>query len=295
MVVQKSIISILKDGLPVARRALALLVALAAGLLVARLIWLLAEPGGAVSKPISFPSSASTTSNSTPSTQLDLMSLARANHFGAAAASSPVIPSAPETSLNLRLKGVRAIPDSAQSDRMADSSIAIIQTPDHAALTYRRGDTIIEGVTLDRILPDRVLIMKGGALETLMMDSSASGLSVLLLPGQEPRSTSQPRQAGSASGAIAQTGNLLSYVDFQPVQSGGNLTGYRIQSRGDESYLTGLGLQSGDVVVEIAGNRVGSANSQNLLAQLSSANQIDLTVERGGALQSVSLSIPRGD
>jgi type II secretory pathway component PulC len=87
----------------------------------------------------------------------------------------------------------------------------------------------------------------------------------------------------------------LAKVDFQPVQSNGTLTGYRIQSRGDEADLTALGLQSGDIVVEIAGSRVGSADSPNLLAQLAGANELNLTVERGGALQSVSLSIPSGD
>ena len=99
----------------------------------------------------------------------------------------------------------------------------------------------------------------------------------------------------SASKAIGQTQSLLAKVDFQPVQSNGTLTGYRIQSRGDEADLAALGLKSGDVIVEIAGSRVGSADTPGLLAQLASANALDLTVERGGALQSISLSIPRGD
>ena len=292
---QKGILSILTDGMPVARRVLAVLMALAAGFLVARLLWLLVDPAGAVSKPVILASAGASSSAAAPSTQVDLMSLARANHFGTAIASSPVIPNAPETSLNLRLKGVRAIPDALQSDQMANSPIAIIQTPDQSALTYRMGDMIIDGVTLDRILPDRVLIMKGGALETLMMDSSASGLSVLRLPGEEPRTATQPRQSVSAPPAIGQTQSLLAKVDFQPVQSNGTLTGYRIQSRGDEADLAALGLKSGDVIVEIAGSRVGSADTPGLLAQLASANALDLTVERGGALQSISLSIPRGD
>ena len=205
---QKGILSILTDGLPVARRVLAVCMALAAGFLVARLLWLLVDPAGAVSKPVILAFAGASSSAAAPSTQVDLMSLARANHFGTAIANSPVIPNAPETSLNLRLKGVRAIPDALQSDQMANSPIAIIQTPDQSALTYRMGDMIIDGVTLDRILPDRVLIMKGGALETLMMDSSASGLSVLRLPGEEPRTATQPRQSGSAPPAIGQTQSL---------------------------------------------------------------------------------------
>lgn len=292
---QKRILSILTEGLPGARRVLEIVVALAAGLVVARLIWLLVEPGGAVSKPIAFASSTSSGASATASSQLDLMILARANHFGVAASSAPILPSAPETSLNLRLKGVRAIPLSAQSDQTDNSSIAIIQTPDQAALTYRRGDTIIEGVTLEEILPDRVLIMKGGTLETLMMESSASGLSVLLMPGQEPRAATQPRLAAPISTAGGQSGNLLAFMDFEPVLAEGSVTGYRIQGRGNDSYLASMGLQSGDIVVEVAGNRVANTDRQNLLAQLSSATQIDLTVERGGALQSISVSIPRGD
>ena len=237
----KSILSILTEGLPAARRMLEILVALAAGLLVARLIWLLVEPGGAVSKPIDFASSASSGPAASASTQLDLMILSRANNFGAAASSTPILPSAPETSLNLRLKGVRAIRTPAQSDQASDSSIAIIQTPDQAALTYRRGDTIMEGVTLEEILPDRVLIMKGGTLETLMMESTASGLSVLLLPGQEPRTSTQPRLAATTSTADGQPGNLLAHMDFEPVLT---RSGVRVQ---DVSVFVPLGAPGGPV------------------------------------------------
>jgi len=292
---QSSILSKMMEGIPALRRSLTVLIALWLGLLLGRLVWLLADPGGSVSKPIPFAYHTSSPVTVAAATQLDLISLARSNHFGAAASSSPVIPSAPETNLNLQLKGVRAIPDAADSGGRADSSIAIIQAPDQSAMTYRTGDTIIDGVTLDRILPDRVLIMKGSALETLLMDSSAGGLSVLRLPGQEGQPAMQPRPDGVSSSVIAQAGNLFAFIDFAPVQSGGEVTGYLIQNRGDESYLTALGLKTGDILVEIAGIGVANADRQMLLAQLSSADQTNVTVERDGALLTLSLTIPRGE
>jgi len=295
MEMQISILSALTEAMPALRRGLVLLLCIAAGILLGRVFWMLVEPGGAVARPLAFAASPASAGPSADSLRLDLMSLARSNRFAAGAAGAPVIPNAPETRLNLKLKGVRAIPETVRSGDTSDTSIAIIQTPDQSALTYRPGDLIIEGVTLERILPDRVLIMKGGALETLMMESSASELSVLSLPGQPPRSAGQPRPGGPASAAGGQAATLLAGVDFEPVQSGGSLTGYRIRSRGDETGLAALGLQSGDVIVEIAGNRVASAAGQDLFAELGSASQLDLTVERGGTLQSVTLSLPRGN
>lgn len=290
-----SLLSALTQASPALRRTLALVIAMAAGLGLGRVVWLLVEPGGAVARPLAFAAPSASTGPAADSLRLDLMSLARSNRFGSGTADAPVMPNAPETRLNLKLKGVRAVPETARSGDTADTSIAIIQTPDQSALTYRPGDLIIEGVTLERILPDRVLIIKGGALETLMMDSSASALSVLSLPGQAPRTAGQPRPGGPASAAGGQAATLLAGVDFEPVPSGANLTGYRIRSRGNEADLAALGLQSGDVIIEIAGNRVGSTGSQNLLAELGSADQIELTVERGGSLQSVTLSLPRGN
>ncbi|MGA1344246.1 MAG: type II secretion system protein N [Hyphomonas sp.] len=290
-----SLLSALTQASPALRRAIVLVIALAAGLGLGRVFWLLVEPGGAGARPLAFAAPSGSAGAPADSLRPDLMSLARSNRFGSGAAGAPVIPNAPETRLNLKLKGVRAVPDTARSGDTADTSIAIIQTPDQSALTYRPGDLIIEGVTLERILPDRVLIIKGGALETLMMESSASALSVLSLPGQPPRTAGQPLQGGPASPQGGQAARLLAGVDFEPVQSGASLTGYRIRSRGNEAGLAALGLQAGDGIVEIAGNRVGSAAGQDLFAELGSASQLDLTVERGGTLQSVTLSLPRGN
>lgn len=295
MISQRGTLDVLVGGLPAARRVLEMLLALVAGLLVARLIWLIAEPGGAVTKPIPFASVANTSATDTSAIPVDLMILSRANYFGAAPAGPSVIPDAPETSLNLHLKGVRAIPESRRSDQPSETSIAIIQTPDNKALTYRRGDTIIDGVTLDRILPDRVLIMKGGALETLMMQSSASALSVLLVPGQEGIVEGSQSTNQQAALLNAPRGNFLTYMDFEPVLAEGIVTGYRVKGRGSESSLTALGLQTGDVVVQIAGDRIADVDGQSLLAQLGTATEIDLTVERGGALQTVTLRIPKGE
>ena len=79
------------------------------------------------------------------------MALTRSNRFGAAAAAGDIIPDAPATSLNLTLKGVRSVADSTSGESPDQVSIAIIQTPDGRALTYQPGDTIIDGVTLDRV------------------------------------------------------------------------------------------------------------------------------------------------
>lgn len=265
------------------------------GLLLARFVWLLVEPGGAVSAPLPLPATQANAPAGSSFASADLMILTRSNRFGTAAAVGDIIPDAPATSLNLTLKGVRSVAESTSEAGSDPLSIAIIQTPDGRALTYHPGDTIIEGVTLDRVLPDRVLIRKSGSLETLMMESGIDALSVLTLPGQEGLVEGAPRAPSTAREQAPIDRALLASLDVAPVFTDGVLVGYRLSTPGSTAALSGSGLESGDIITVFDGTPVRDIRIENITERLSNAAELSMTVQRNGANVPVTLRFPEGE
>jgi len=242
------------------------------------------------------PSTTAAASANSTLTAADLTLLTRSSRFGAQAPGGDIIPDAPATSLNLTLKGVRSVAAGTRESTPRQVPTAIILTPDGRALTYHPGDSIIEGVTLDHVLQDRVLIRKSGALETLMMDSSSDSLAVLSRAGESGLIEGAPRPAPiSQSPAAIVNRSLLASVDIAPVYSEGILTGYRIASSGSPSDLSGTGLEPGDLVTRVEGRPVGEIDIQSFTDRLSSSTELSMTVQRNGASVPVTLRFPEGE
>lgn len=95
-----------------------------------------------------------------------LRELATLHLFGVAAptetAPGAAVLTAPDTHLNLTLRGVFATSD-------ADQAIAIIADPGGKEEPYRRGATVPGGAVLYAVYPDRVILQRGGGLETLWL------------------------------------------------------------------------------------------------------------------------------
>ena len=221
------------------------------GLAVAKLIWLAAEPGGAVSPDIPVRAVVQKPQGNTASISVDTSRLLHENPFGAASALVTDIPDAPETSLNLKLRGVRASSEE-------DGGIALITTPDNRTAAYSPGEPILDGVTLQRIYGDRVTLRKGGQTEALMMEGGAGLLSVLTTPG------------------------LMSSITIDPVHRGQEFVGYRIGSRGDADMMTRAGLQTGDIIVGLDGADINDVPPAELARKFSDPNPVRLKIDRDG-------------
>ena len=155
------------------RLALEILLAAVLAFVAARLIWLVISPLDSVAtftdRPLASPISGA---SGAISLSVDRSILISNNPF-ASDAPEEVVVSAPETSLNLQLDGLR------MSDSDSVLSNAIIRTQSGIAKNFRVGDEIIAGVTLERILSDRVIISRDGISETLMRGGKGAGLSVI--------------------------------------------------------------------------------------------------------------------
>jgi len=288
--------------------------------LLAKLVWLFVPvPASAAWQPPPPPPRAA-------APQVDLDAIASAELFGAfqAVAQEPVaqdIDNAPDTQLSVTLLGILA------NDRDAKLSRALIAAQGGEEKPYSIGDDLSHGVIVQSIFADRVILSRGGKLETLRLerDKASNGFNAGA-PDPDGGIQQQLEQYGVPSGdfnnyndtggaeAVPQSYNpsanpgpalskirtqLLSdpskvsdYIRIQPVNSGEGVNGYRIYPGKDRSVFSAAGLRPGDIVTSINGVQLNDpAKSLQLLGDLSRNNQLRLTVTRGGQPKSFDISL----
>jgi general secretion pathway protein C len=188
------------------------------------------------------------------------------------------------TSLSLKLFGVRV-------DEATGRGSAIIAGPDNVQTAYAVGEAIQPGVTLKSVGYDSVVISRGGADETLYLDQSGAA-PVSATPAPPPANTgllSEPANQTSAPGAV-ELGELQSQLQLAPRQSGGRVTG--LVPRGDRAFLARLGLQPGDIIVQVSGRPiVGPADLEQAAASLRRGGNLSIAVERGAQVVPIAVSI----
>ncbi len=264
-------------------------------LTVARLVWLVIAPQAAVAslEPRSLPGL--NTSTTAQITSADRTVLVQLNPFATGTVAE--IPDAPETQLNLRLIGLFMSTD-------AFGGTAQITTPNNQTSRYAINDEILPGVSLERVLSDRVILRRNGETETLMKNGRDGGLSVI---GDGSQVTAQPGGAVSAEDAsrpapgsvpqaapeteftIADPDVLFRVVAPTPVERGNGLYGYALTPRGSSAALGEFGLASGDILLQINGTSVSELNVNEIANEIGNNRVAVLTVERGGNMQTVRL------
>ncbi len=245
------------------------------GLIGAKLFWLLVEPAGSVSR-VSPDAMRLSAAPANTHGHADIALLFRANPFVDAGFASEIMPDAPETTLNLKLVGLRA----ATGDALG---AAMIVTPDNRQSLYAPGDEILDNVYLDRVLTDRVILKKGDVLESLLRDGHEGKL--LVIGGEEVESaeretTSTPEPALETRPPLERQA-FIQGVRLNPVREDGRTTGYKIVPRNDAGILQQVGLQDGDIVTVINGTRIADIDTTEVFGLIGAASQLDMEVLRG--------------
>ncbi|GGF62490.1 type II secretion system protein GspC [Alteromonas lipolytica] len=251
------------------------------------------------------------TSSSTSQRGVDVAQIQRLNLFGEVnkvAAPKPVeetITDAPETQLNLVLSGVVSTSDEEQGT-------AIIENRGKQA-TYAIGEKIDgTNATLAQVHSDRVIIKNGGRHETLMLDgldftkrrpgqqssNTASSTARTNRPSVNPGRAGQRRELSDE--AVAATEALRdspsSFIDFiavTPALEGGQMVGYKVKPGKNPSLFESVGLQNGDIVIQINGLDVTDpAQARDAMGELRTAQSIELTVTRDGEYKTLYLDMP---
>lgn len=194
-------------------------------------------------------------------------------------------PQAPETTLNLTLRGVVFSPD----PRLAR---AIIGSAGKEA-QYAVGMALPGNAELREIHPDRVILLHGGRYETLRLPrEAASQTQVARTPPPLSPASAQPSLRALRDNLLANPLTLPDLVRINPVAQAGGFVGFRLAPGRNRALLGQFGLREGDVVTAVNGTRLDSpTKGLEVLNELRSAEQITLTVLRAGAEESVTLSV----
>jgi general secretion pathway protein C len=191
---------------------------------------------------------------------------------------------APQTAVQLVLAGVLALPDPKRG-------LAILGPSAAAAKLYMVGSAVPGGVTLYAVYKDRVLLDRGGVIESLYMPRRAPLAGTV--PAMEPPNQGNPGQrlAALVQGNGALMGGI---VRAQAVFSGSKLSGYRIYPGGRASIgaFTHLGLRPGDLITAVNGTPLDDPNrGSEILDTLSSSASATVTVQRNGQPVDLNLNL----
>lgn len=267
-----------------AELALVILLAHAAAILAWKLV---PDPAGLQWRPPALtpgPAGASTAQG--PNVEL----IAAAHLFGEAqVAADPALSEladAPDTRLDLTLLGILAA-------TLERGSRALIASSAGEEKPYAIGDDVTRGVRLQAIFPDRVILARGGQLETLRLNKDAPSRA---LPADNARPETPATDTGRMLSDIRQElltdpARAAEYIRIQPASNGGQLRGYRIYPGRDRAAFNALGLRPGDLVTQVNGIQLDDANTAlQMLGQLSQASSVSVVVERGGQQQTVNVN-----
>lgn len=197
---------------------------------------------------------------------------------------------APETRLNLVLKGVLAVIP------MNLASAIIAMGKNGKEDIYGIGDKV-SSATLKEIYADRVILERSGQLETLRMPKDAGDN--FITRAEPPAEGAIDRSsAGSALADIRK--NILrnptsfgKYAIPVPYKENGQLRGYRLQPQGDNTLFETVGLNPSDVILAINGIELNNPTmGLKALRSLQSAKQVNLTILRNGAELPLQFDIP---
>nr|WP_250159980.1 type II secretion system protein GspC [Vibrio alginolyticus] len=221
---------------------------------------------------------------------IDFNALQNANLFGkyteqkVAVVEQPIVKDAPKTRLNLTLVGAVASSD-------ANTSLAVIANRGKQA-TYGLGEEI-EGTraTLKAVLVDRVIIDNQGRDETLMMQ----GIEYKKLSESPQVARAQAQRAEAATSDVGEKleqireeiakdpQSVFKYITISPVKKDGDIVGYRVSPGRDAALFNDVGLQPGDIAVQLNGIDLSDPSSSVQLMQvMSDPQELNLTVERDG-------------
>jgi general secretion pathway protein C len=205
-------------------------------------------------------------------------------------ATQPVKTDAPETRLNLTLKGVLA------ATPMESASAIIAMGKSGNEDIYSIGDKV-SSATVKEIHSDRVILERNGRYETLRMPKEFSE-NTLIQSTNSSDMSSAPKTPGRVLSDIRQQilKNPTSFGQFAipiPYNVNGKLKGYKLRPQSDRALFDQVGLSPDDVITSINGVELDDpSKGLAALRSLQRAKQINIKVLRNGAEIPLNFEIP---
>ena len=204
--------------------------------------------------------------------------------------SQPIKTDAPDTRLNLVLKGVLA----ATPMKLASVIIAIGKNGNEDI--YAVGDKV-SSATVKEIHADRVILQRSGRFETLRMPKEFND-SLIKSTSRSGGKSSTRSSAGAVLSDVRKQiiKNPTSFTKFAtpvPVRENGKLRGYKLRPNGNRVLFDQVGLDPNDIIIAINGVELNNpGKSMKAIRKLQSAKELDITVLRNGAEVPLHFAIP---
>lgn len=259
--------------------------------LVAALAWQLADvtwrllPETEAPATVAMASTSRAPQDSGDSAAAPAMRVAGMHLFGTPPANEPApeVTEAPETQLDLTLKGLFVAWDGGGS--------AIISVGGRAEDVYVVGDTLVGDTTITAIRRDGVIIRRGGSPEVLRMEHAPRARRA-----RTRQSQGQPDRAAAARQLrqrfVEDPASLPRQIRFEPAVREGKLVGYRIASRTNDISLASFGLEPTDVVTSVNGVPLNDPRqASGVLASLRDAQSVEIGFLRGGRTHRMAIPI----
>jgi len=210
------------------------------------------------------------------------------NLFGVAAAKIPSAPQpvadAPDTQLNLELRGVLAYNPEA-------SALAIISEGRSDERVYAIGDELPGSATLEEVLADHVILKRNGRLEKLRLPEDSTPIAVAASTGKNT-DVSQLTAGQLRDNIVKDPMQFARKVRTIPHKEDGKLVGYKLRARDYEAVLAQYGLQPNDIVTEVNGTALNNPKtSLRALRSLATASEINATILRDGVEMPIFVSL----
>jgi general secretion pathway protein C len=219
-----------------------------------------------------------------------LRDLLAASLFGQAPVTAGSSSNLPLTALNLVLTGVMA---------SGQSGFALISIDGATELPYGIGQDVTAGAKLHAVYGDRVVLRRGGTLETLPLKEFESKLAPGSIVSGAPAPANIVRAQGPNSFAVAreginrqmQTPEFLSQAQMVPNAGGGFLV-RQIQAG---SVYERLGLRAGDVIRSVNGQPINNMDEVMRMYQqlggLDNVSQLSVEVSRAGKPETLNYQL----
>jgi general secretion pathway protein C len=191
----------------------------------------------------------------------------------------------------------------------SESGHAIIASGRNEERAYRIGQSIDggSGATLHSVFADRVILSRGGVLETLRLPDLTNGAgtarisSSLPPPPPPPSAVPDPAMDAPASGSLREVisdnaANLANIIRVSPHVEGGQMVGFRVNPGRERDMFASLGLEPGDVVTDINGMALDDpARGLQIFESLGEATMANVTLMRNGVVQTLMIDTSQLD
>lgn len=285
---------------------ISLLLVIALGISLAKLIWLILTPTPNIAVNINASSSPGSIS-AVPTKTVNYGKIIADQHLFGEVKKAPVttpinntkiVQKPKPTKLNLKLHGIVAYTNKA--------GFALISTNGGAQKVYAKGDKINddENIIINNLFPDKVVINNHGTMEELLLPRKSvnkpanrpvnrpSNTPHRLLPGNRAGTPPQiptansPRRNQNLSNfrkeVLKNPEKLLDVANPSPAIIEDEFVGFRLQPGSNRKIFRQIGLRANDIITSVNGIQIDEASKGAMvLGELSQATSVTLTVLRG--------------